>query len=71
MAGQLVPIRVQYYQGVGPAMIAFYWKKPTGGATYEIVGSEALYHKTYTTAVTGRTWILSAEYTPQMATGLI
>jgi hypothetical protein len=52
-------------------MIAFYWKKPTGGATYEIVGSEALYHKTYTTAVTGRTWILRAEYTPQMATGLI
>ena len=68
--GKLVPIRVQYYQSIGPARIALYWTKPTGGAGAQFVETTDLFHKTSDKGITELPSILSAEHTPQMPTGL-
>ena len=50
-------------------MVALYWTLPTG-ESHQIVETEHLFHKTYSTAITGETTLLTAQHTAQMPTGL-
>lgn len=58
-AGGLVPIRVEYYQATGAALIALHWSIP-GGSGFEVIASSDLYHKKYTTVITAAATILNA-----------
>ena len=70
-SGKLVPIKVQYYQSLGSAMVALYWAPPSAsGQTFSVIPTTNLYHKNNTEAITARTMVLSTQYTPQMPTGL-
>jgi hypothetical protein len=68
-AGSLVPIRVEYYQATGAALIALHWSIP-GGSGFEVIASSDLYHKKYDTSITAAATILNAQHTPQAATSL-
>lgn len=59
-AGELVPIKLQYYQSLGSAMVSLYWALPAGGGSlFTIVPSANLYHKNNTEAITAQTMVLS------------
>ena len=57
--GQLVPIKVQYYQSLGSAMIALYWALPSDAQTFSIVPSLNLFHKNNSEAITATTMVLN------------
>jgi hypothetical protein len=70
VAGELVPIEVQYFQATGPALIALYWSDPGSAGEFTVVPSANLYYKANETAVGAATTLLTARHTPQAATGL-
>jgi hypothetical protein len=70
VAGQFVPIRVRYYQAAGAAGVRLSWLLSGSGGNFTTIESQYLYHKLNNTAITARTEILTAEYLPQMPTGL-